>query len=167
MSEVALRRTPRRLVAYVSHLGPYAGVFEKVARLESWLDRHFVRPAGFPMAIHMNGPPRGEKTRVRADVLIPIEGRVPEEEGVRMRVLRRRTVASSLHLGPLCDLPKTYADLRDWIQENGYRIAGKPREEYRGTTHTLGERTFLLLEIQIPIRKRSARKDEEDPDPSV
>ena len=51
-------------------------------------------------------------------------------------------------------IPCTYEKVLDWLRENRYEIAGKPREVFfvAPEPHSGGTQDDMITEIQIPIR---------------
>lgn len=58
-------------------------------------------------------------------------------------------VACTFHKGEYSGFTDTYAQIARWMEENGYRVGGAPREIYL----TMGDTSESLTEIQFPIVK--------------
>jgi effector-binding domain-containing protein len=65
-------------------------------------------------------------------------------------------MASTIHHGPFVTISEAYQSLMQWIEANGYRIAGPCREVYLQTAHAhAGSQTDpnTVTEIQFPVEK--------------
>jgi DNA-binding transcriptional MerR regulator len=88
---------------------------------------------------------------------IPIEVAQPTDSTVRLRgdeveevILPPTTVAAVIHTGS-GDMAPGWVALNEWIQRNGYRVAGAFREIF---LHEVTENTDkLAFELQFPIEK--------------
>ena len=77
-------------------------------------------------------------------------GRVTE--GVIFKTIDRIPEAACvLHRGPYRTLPKTYATVFKWIDDNGYVTADCPRESYIDGIWNKDSEDDWLTEIQVPI----------------
>jgi len=89
------------------------------------------------------------------EIMFPLtgdpDGEVP---GADVRILPGEEVASFVHRGPYHWIPCTYEKVLDWLRENRYEIAGKPREVFfvAPEPHSGGTQDDMLTEIQVPIR---------------
>lgn len=73
----------------------------------------------------------------------------PEIE-VKVETWEYGTVAQILHLGPFSTEGPTVARLHDFIEENGYEIAGTHEEEYLTAPGAKDQRTL----IRYPVREK-------------
>lgn len=89
-----------------------------------------------------------------ADPGVPVPGTSVQE-------LPEQEVASFVHRGPYHWISCTYEKVLDWLRENRYEVAGKPREVFfvAPEPHSGGTQDDMLTEIQVPIRLRSAVRD--------
>lgn len=69
--------------------------------------------------------------------------------------LEEVTAACIYHRGSYADFSRTYAILLNYIEENGYEIAGNIRESYIDGVWNKDTEEDWLSEIQIPVRKKS------------
>ncbi|MFP4321991.1 MAG: MerR family transcriptional regulator [Anaerolineales bacterium] len=61
-------------------------------------------------------------------------------------------LATTVHRGPIWELPQTISALLIWINTNGYQVAGSTREQHlSGREHENPEADPVVFEIQIPI----------------
>lgn len=77
-----------------------------------------------------------------------------ESDGIVFEEVPAATVVSVMHRGPYADLPRAYAFVMEWIEQNGYRTTDLPRESYLdGIWNGIPESEWLT-EIQVPIEKK-------------
>lgn len=73
-------------------------------------------------------------------------------EGVVFKTLERVSEAACvLHRGPYATLPKTYAAVFKWIDDNGYIASDCPRESYIDGMWNKEREEDWLTELQVPI----------------
>lgn len=80
-----------------------------------------------------------------------------EIEGVTFKKMEPVVVASVIHKGPYEELPKAYAYLFKWVEENGFIVAGHPRESYIDGIWNAEDPKQWLTELQIPVIKDKKR----------
>ncbi|MEG0295189.1 MAG: MerR family transcriptional regulator [Clostridium sp.] len=61
--------------------------------------------------------------------------------------------ACTLHKGPYSELPKAYAALMQWMEENRFELIDNPRESYIDGIWNKDSESEWLTEIQFPVRK--------------
>ncbi len=64
------------------------------------------------------------------------------------------TAACIIHKGPYNTISMSYSAVYRWIEENGYEIAGQPREPYLDGIWNKENPEDWITEIQIPVRAR-------------
>lgn len=63
-------------------------------------------------------------------------------------------VASTVHNGAYCRLPKAYDPLLRWVADNGYQVAGPIRELYLKISMPVRQDDeSYVTEIQVPLSK--------------
>lgn len=64
------------------------------------------------------------------------------------------TVVSVMHKGPYSTLRGAYGFAFDWVEKNGYQMAGSPRENYIDGIWNKESEEDWLTELQIPILQK-------------
>ncbi|MGE5544837.1 MAG: MerR family transcriptional regulator [Bacillota bacterium] len=64
------------------------------------------------------------------------------------------TAACIIHKGPYNTIGMSYSAVNRWIEENGYEIAGQPRESYLDGIWNKENPEDWITEIQIPVRAK-------------
>ncbi len=132
--------------------------------LQTQLERVQLKPAG-PWFALLNDLPYVESNlelTLAVGVNLPRGVRPGDWQGTPVRVQELAAVpgmASIIHQEPHAALPQTYASLYNWIQRNGYQVAGPYREIYLSETGTGAASPPDLeagsFEIQCPLQKAS------------
>lgn len=86
-----------------------------------------------------------------AEAIIVIDRLLPGREDVKVYELLRTQVASVIHHGNFEDFTQGHAALLEWIDANGYRVAGPYREIY--IKHEKDSLSDTVTEIQFPVEK--------------
>ncbi len=71
--------------------------------------------------------------------------------GIDVVELPRIEVASTVHQGPMDDVEAVYEELVRWIDDSGYRLAGRSRELYLERREDDPEAS--VTELQMPIAR--------------
>lgn len=144
----------------LEHIGEITGLFTK---LDKYLERHGVSPAGACLAI-IDVPDTRLTTRVyEVEVATPVSVPLSENTEIVGKTLKALPLAASLlHHGDYGTLHESYQELHDWISLNRYRVTGAAREVYLRMCDvvTLYPEVYLtkapddyLTEVQLPVAK--------------
>lgn len=77
-----------------------------------------------------------------------------ETDGIVFEEVPAATVVSVMHRGSYADLPSAYAFAMEWVEQNGYRVAGLFRESYIEGVWSGAPESDWLTEIQVPVEKK-------------
>lgn len=112
------------------------------------LNQESLTPSGAPMILyhHMID----EETDGDIEICAPVEREFLKHENVYTRELERGTMAITVHHGPYEEIAPAYHTLTSWISENGYEIAGPPREIYLNDPRNVTP-DELLTRLEFPI----------------
>ncbi len=114
-------------------------------------------PVGPTMSIYYNEGFVRENIDTECAFIIPDSGalgRVSSSDGVTLRQLEAppfiaSTIVTDDFYKKVGALLPAYSALAQWIEANGYQIAGHPRELFYGSPHT----NDLTAEVQYPVEK--------------
>lgn len=84
-----------------------------------------------------------------------VECMKPDFDDVNFKKIEAVSAASVMHKGGYDSLSKAYAYLMKWIEDNGYEIIQKPRENYIDGIWNKESPEEWLTEIQIPVKKKA------------
>ena len=76
-----------------------------------------------------------------------------DDDGIEFKDLPAMTIASVLHRGDYEGLRNAYAFIMKWIVDNGYTVAGEPRDRYIDGIWNRESADDWLTEVQIPVTK--------------
>lgn len=105
-------------------------------------------PAGAPLLVFHDII--DEETAGHVEICIPIIGALDHTDTVYDRELEGGTMATTMHQGPYEQITPAYHTLAGWIEQNGYEIAGPPREIYLNDPQTVPPEE-LLTRVEYPV----------------
>ncbi len=151
--EIVLKEIPAQTAATVRQVLPsmdqLGGLYEE---LFSYLAQHRVRFAGPAFTIYHD--PEYHEQDVDVEVGVPVTDAVPSGDKVKTREMPAvKEMACIVHQGSYDTLSAPYNQLTMWIETNGYRIAGPPREIYVRGPETGSDPSTYVTEIQLPVAK--------------
>lgn len=131
--EVSVREVEAQPIVSISRRLKVAGlgdfIQEGAANLHAALERHGVTPAGPPFGLY-HGPVNQEDDGP-VEVCVPVAQRVELGGEMQARELPASRLACVTLRGPECHFPKVlegYDAVYEWVERNGYRTDGPPRE---------------------------------------
>jgi effector-binding domain-containing protein len=77
----------------------------------------------------------------------------PNFDDIQFKKMASIPAVSVMHHGPYTELGKAYAYAFKWIEENGCKITGAPRESYIDGIWNKENEADWLTELQIPIEQ--------------
>jgi DNA-binding transcriptional MerR regulator len=125
--------------------------------LFSYLGAHRVEMSGQCISLYHDEEYQDKDWDI--EVFAPINDELPESPEVSVRELPVvEAAACVVYAGPLITMDEAYASLSRWVGENGYRVAGPPREvvvrppalENGAASQT---DPASIIEIQFPVVK--------------
>jgi effector-binding domain-containing protein len=108
-----------------------------------------IAAAGPPMAIYYDTEFDPRDTDV--EVCVPVTAEFASDEKVRRRTLPGGAVATIIHRGGYDTIGESYAALMAFVQEQGHRVIGPPREVYLVGPGAPGGTESFQTEIQVPV----------------
>ncbi len=121
---------------------------DKVAKANPGLK--CVEPA-YCFNVYLDGEYR--ETDIRVEICQAVVSRGKDGDGFVFKDIPAATVVSALHKGPYETLGDAYAYVIQWVEQNGYRIAGPVRESYIDGVWNKESAGDWLTEIQVPVEK--------------
>ena len=114
-----------------------------------------IAPAGQPMTIYHD--PEFKPENLDVEFIFPVGASVKdpvplseERQLVPKELTGIETAATTIHKGDYGTLDQSYGMIAQWIETNGFRVAGPPREIYLTAP---GDAAGTLTEIQFPVEK--------------
>lgn len=131
--EISVREVGAQPIVSISRKVKVAGlgdfIQEGTAALSQAIERRGVAPAGPPFGLY-HGPVNQEDDGP-VEVCVPVTQRVELSGEMQARELPGGRLACATLRGPECHFPKVlegYDAVYEWVERNGYRTDGPPRE---------------------------------------
>jgi len=157
MFETTIKQIEPETVAYLGMTGAYEQIPSGYGRLYGWVQMSGLTPAGMPSAVYLSMPEEGSeeeaKWELRAPITVDADEREPNDEGLGVKLVPSRTVASAMHEGPYEAIESTYRSLIQWIADEGYEIVGPYEEVYLTDPEEVPPEEYLT-EARFPVRKK-------------
>ena len=87
------------------------------------------------------------------ELAIPLHVSLPGNELVSVRTLPGGLMACTVHTGDEHFLGQAYVTLHRWLEDNGYRLIGPPRQVHLQRAEHMDPR-HSVTEIQFPVKKQ-------------
>ena len=160
-SDIAVRREPATLVVSAH------GSFKRTHPHDPWALEAALHETGDRAAAHLTSQGRephphpiivyhsdlGAEDAMEFDVCFPVDGVVPDGQGVRCTELPATLLASTIFLGAYDTIWSAYLSLRAWVAEQGHVEAGEMRErgvvDERDTADTSRWATEIALTLRV------------------
>ena len=108
-------------------------------------------PYDYNYITHNPGEIPGQNMKVLYSDMVDRRG--TDTEDYRFCDVPEITAAVMLHKGPYEKIGETYRKVYDWIEANGYEVAGDGRSNTIDGPWNKKSREEYLTEVQIPVRK--------------
>ena len=156
-TDVSVKKTEPRTVAFISIKGPYDRIAETFGTLFGWVVQKGYTPAGPPMGIYFNSPEMVPADELLWELQCPLSADVspiePDASGCGVKRVEEAEVASVMHKGSYEEMGRVYGELFAWITQNGYDVAGPSEEVYfKDPAETPPEE--LLTEVRFPVKRK-------------
>jgi effector-binding domain-containing protein len=144
-NEAARAASLREVIPEYPHIGRLFG------EMFQYLASQGVQPAGPPCAIYHDHEFKERDADV--EIAVPLAVDVPATDRIVMREMPAVELATCIAAGPYEDVGQAYEALMGWVEANGYRLAGPPREVYLRGPNETDDSSQYLTEVQFPISK--------------
>ena len=139
----------RRARASLQSIG--STIHEAIGELYEYIGHIGARPMGPPGTIYLDDDLDKEED-LQIEIFVPVERSVSGNDRLDGDVLAGGSVAYTLHAGPFHEVGPAYPAVAKWVRENGYGLAGPPREVYLAKGETPEENR---AEVQWPVAGKS------------
>jgi effector-binding domain-containing protein len=135
----------KRLPVRLSEIGGVIG--RAFGEVYGYLGARGAVPQGPPFIIY-HGAPVGDDP-FDIEICAPVGRAVDPPAGWQVQELPAGTFVTLLHVGPYDTIGAAYEALGAWIPENGYVVAGPPREVYLSEPETPPEQIRTIVEFPV------------------
>lgn len=105
------------------------------------------------LLLHSRHELHDEGMSVDVEVAIPVPTAPPGNEQIRIRTLPGGFMACTVHTGADLFLGQAYVALYRWMEDNGYRLAGPPRQVHLQHAEHM-DQSHYVTEVQFPVEKQ-------------
>lgn len=155
MAEIMLVDVESQFVLGMRQRGAYAEIAGVLDELFQYARSHGAEIVGPPVAIMHEAGKRevemADREKIAVlDMALPVASEVEGTDAITGYLLPGGTMAKIIHKGPYEAIEPAYIALFEWIQKNGKRIIGPPREVYLNDPREVSSEA-LLTEIYAPV----------------
>lgn len=155
MFEPSISQTEAMTVACLAMRGPYTQIPQGYATLYQWVEANGYVPMGMPRAAYLTDPARTPEAEAAWELWAPVQpGPLPggpDGDGLSIKIIAPRTLATTVHKGPYDAVGAASEALAGWLAEQGYEMAGPPEEAYL-TDPAKASPEEYLTEIAFPVK---------------
>ena len=133
---------------------PYEKTYEEVY---GWIKAtKGVRPDGFKccIGIYHDNPHEVAPEKCRSEIGWTFKGDAKPTGDIKFKALPAMEVAEMKYVGPSEGYAKAWAELRGWMEQNGYVGAGSPIEVYTKKPKVKDGETIMYTLLQAPVKKK-------------
>jgi effector-binding domain-containing protein len=134
--------------------GTYAQIQEAIGKLTMAMDFQRAAPTGPLMGIFYNNPELVDSKDLEWEVGFPITPRQGIQPPLVLKEWSYPLAAVSMHKGPYADVGKTIVKISEWMDANGYALAGPVLERYLDMNPAEMRPEDLRTEIWIACQKK-------------
>lgn len=152
--DVRLEKLPAKRIAFLRHIGPYAGVGEKFQQLMVWAGPKGVfGPQTQVLGIYHDNPEVTDEQKLRSDAAVTVPDHIAAEGDIQIGEIAEGDYAIATHQGAYTGLADCYRWLYGvWLPQSGRAPADAPCfERYVNNAADTPEQE-LLTEIHLPLQ---------------
>ncbi len=136
-------------VVYAEHTGSYDQMPKAVEAFLAALKKQGIEPAGPLMGIYLNDPRETPEDKLLWEIAAPVEGEPELAEPLKLKTIKKCTVARAAYKGPVEELSVAYMALFGQMIKRDYILAG-PAMELLGKAPKDG---VYECTIMFPVRR--------------
>ncbi|MDH4198596.1 MAG: GyrI-like domain-containing protein [Candidatus Aminicenantes bacterium] len=138
----------------IPHTGPLTAIQDVVGNLFLYMQQQEISPMGEMLGVYHTDPSKGEPEKQQWEIGFPVS-----EHAFPLQPLQRKEwvfteVATAIHTGTPDMTGETVAKINEWLEVNGYEVAGPVLEFYRNFDPNDPDRGQLRIEIWVACRKK-------------
>jgi len=138
----------------IPYTGPLTEIRNVVGTLFQYMQQQEISPMGEMIGVYHTDPSKGEPEKQQWEIGFPIS-----EQAFPLQPLLRKEwvfkdVATAIHTGPPDMTGETIAKINEWLEVNGYEVAGPVLERYFNFDPGNPNPSGLRIEIWVACRKK-------------
>ncbi len=151
---VAVRTVEPFVYVCIPHTGPLTAIQDVVGNLFLYMQQQEISPMGEMIGVYHTDPSKGEPEKQQWEIGFPVS-----EQAFPLQPLQRKEwifkeVAWAIHTGTPDMTGETVAKITEWMEVNGYDVAGPVIEWYRNFNPEDPKTSQLRIEIWVACRKK-------------
>ena len=152
--DVVIQDTTPFTYAYLECQGSYQRIPAKIDLFMQEFFKQNLMPAGNFLGMYLNSPGQVKEEELQWRLGFP----VPADSAIAAPLLKGECkatrVALYLHVGPYDKVGAAYGKVFEFIEKNGYKVAGPPMEKYLDMDPMAVKPEELRTEINVPVVKK-------------
>ncbi|MDQ1253371.1 MAG: hypothetical protein QG646_2538 [Euryarchaeota archaeon] len=148
--EIELKTVEENQVASISHVGRLEDMGAIIGELAGWVMQKGLRITQPPFVVYYTSPMEVPPEKMQYEVGMPFQGDTNGDERVKIKIMPKHKVLSTIHKGPYTGLGPVYAEMVQYIIGGSYEMIGAPREAYHNNPCEVPE-SELLTEVMFPV----------------
>ncbi len=151
---VHVKKFPIRKVASVrAKIGEFSEEGLLWQRLDTGCEKHGARPANVPYCFAITHSIDFENRSIDTEVMRVVDKLLPDIDGLRFFEIPETEVAAVAYQGIYSSISDISRYIYHWIEENSYKICGKPFQAYYISPENETNPENYITEICFPIKK--------------
>lgn len=148
--EIKLKTVKETHVASILHVGPVEEMGELIGKLAGWTMQKGLQIVQPPFVVYYTRPMEVPPEKMQYEVGIPFDGDADDDGRVKIKIMPKHKIVSTVHKGPYVEIAPVYAEMMQHIMGGKYEMIGAPREAYLNTPREVPENE-LLTEVIFPV----------------
>ena len=152
--EVAIQNSAPFTYAYLQCTGSYAQIPDKVNEFMGIFFKQGLTPLGSFFGMYLNSPGEIKEEELQWQLGFPVAADATVAAPLQKGEFTFSKVAVYLYVGPYDKSSESYAKIMEFIDKNGYTMAGPIAERYLDMDPMSVKPEALRTEIIIPVEKK-------------
>lgn len=148
--EIKLKTVEENQVASIWHVGPVEEMGELIGELTGRIMQKGLQIVQPPFVVYYTSPMEVPPEKMQYEVGIPFEGNANDDGSIKIKILPKHKIISTVHKGPYAEIAPVYAEMMQHIMSGKYEMIGAPREAYLNNPREVSENE-LLTEVIFPV----------------
>jgi len=137
----------------VPHSGPLTAIQDVVGTLFQNMQEQNISPTGEMIGVYHTDPSKGEPEKQQWEIGFPVADYASPLLPLQLKQWIFKDVATAIHTGLPETTGETVAKITEWLEVNGYEVAGPVLERYFNFDPNDPNRAGLRIEIWVACRK--------------
>lgn len=149
--EVLIQDTTPFTYAYLECRGSYQQIPAKVGVFMQEFFKQNLMPAGNFFGMYLNAPSQVKEEELQWRLGFPVAADAAVAAPLLKGECKATRIAVYLYVGPYDQVGAAYGKVFEFIEKNGYKVAGPPMEKYLDMDPAAVKPEDLKTEINLPV----------------